>query len=108
MRPIQAAWNTCHDRFLAYAQRFDIVPVLGSNVPDPSTQLHILKRAKRSNGTHLGDVIPLSQIRAPVNLVPRFGITTDSRLTAHDSLEHCLEFWLNKYWNKQFFFFLST
>ncbi|KAG1879921.1 hypothetical protein F4604DRAFT_1880050 [Suillus subluteus] len=91
MRPIQTAGNTCHNHFLTYAQCFDIVPVLGSNAPDPSTQLHILKRAK-----------------APVNLVPRFGITADSRLTAHNSLEHCSEFWLNKYWDKQLFFSLST
>lgn len=103
MRPMGGGACQWHDRFLVYASRFDVVPVL-----DLATQLHILKRAKRSNGTRLGDIIPLSQIRAPVSLVPRFGIAADNRLTAHNSLEHCSEFWLNKYWNKQLFFSLTT
>ncbi|KAG2122771.1 hypothetical protein DEU56DRAFT_873558 [Suillus clintonianus] len=103
MRPMGGGACQWRDHFLVYASRFDVVPVL-----DLATQLHILKRAKRSNGTRLGDVIPLSQIRAPVSLVPRFGIAADNRLTAHNSMEHCLEFWLNKYWNKQLFFSLTT
>ncbi|KAG1899632.1 uncharacterized protein F5891DRAFT_953478 [Suillus fuscotomentosus] len=62
------------DRFLVYVHRFDIVPQSsGTNDREPSTQLHLLKRAKRSNGTWVGDIIPVMQLRSPVNLVPRFG-----------------------------------
>jgi hypothetical protein len=105
MRPIgksgtQWSWQ---DRFLTYVQRLDL-----SNDRDANTQLHLLKRAKRSNGDRMGDIIPLSQLRAPVNLVPRFGVIADKRLTAHNSMEHAAEFWLNEFWEKSTFFALSA
>ncbi|KAG1876909.1 hypothetical protein C8R48DRAFT_768476 [Suillus tomentosus] len=96
----QWSWQ---DRFLTYVQRFDL-----SNDRDANTQLHLLKRAKHSNGDRMGDIIPLSQLRAPVNLVPRFGVVADKRLTAHNSMEHAAEFWLNEFWEKSTFFALSA
>ncbi|KAG2125087.1 hypothetical protein DEU56DRAFT_744061 [Suillus clintonianus] len=90
------------NQYLTYVQRFDI-----SSECDPTTQLHTLKRAKRSNGTRMGDIIPVSQLRAPVHLVPRFGATADTRLTAYNSMEHATEFWLNYFWDKHSFFALS-
>ncbi|KAG1881763.1 hypothetical protein C8R48DRAFT_550766, partial [Suillus tomentosus] len=100
MRPIgksstQWSWK---DQFLTYVQRFDIL-----NDRDPTTQLHLLKRAKRSNGNRMGDVIPVSQMRAPINLIPRFGAIADVRLTAYNSMEHAAEFWLNEFWDKTTF-----
>ncbi|KAG1785087.1 uncharacterized protein HD556DRAFT_1451053 [Suillus plorans] len=105
MRPIgksgtQWSWQ---DRFLTYVQCFDL-----SNDCDANTQLHLLKRAKRSNGDRMGDIIPLSQLRAPINLVPCFGVAVDKRLTAHNSMEHAAEFWLNEFWEKSTFFALSA
>ena len=105
MRPIgksgtRWSWN---DRFITYVQRFDV-----SNDRNPITQLRLLKRVKRSDGTRMGDVIPVSQLRAPVNLVPRFGATADARLTAYNSMEHASEFWLNHFWDKNTFFPLSV
>ncbi|KAG0707629.1 hypothetical protein DFH29DRAFT_979895 [Suillus ampliporus] len=94
------------DRFLAYVYRFNIV-LQGGSDREPSTQLHVLKRAKHSNGTRVGDIVPVSQLRAPVNLVPRFGASADNRLTPYNSMEHASEFWLNKYWDKNTFFPLS-
>ncbi|KAG2131358.1 hypothetical protein DEU56DRAFT_814105 [Suillus clintonianus] len=55
----------------------------------------------------MGDIIPVSQLRAPVHLVPRFGATADTRLTAYNSMEHAREFWLNYFWDKHSFFALS-
>ncbi|KIK35463.1 hypothetical protein CY34DRAFT_26607 [Suillus luteus UH-Slu-Lm8-n1] len=49
----------------------------------------------------MGDVIPLSQLRVPINLVPRFGATADKHLTVYNSMEHAIEFWLNEYWEKK-------
>ncbi|KAG2122736.1 hypothetical protein DEU56DRAFT_745840 [Suillus clintonianus] len=105
MRPIgksgtQWPWK---DQFLTYVQRFDLL-----SDRDPITQLHLLKRAKRSNGNRMGDVIPVSQLRAPVNLIPRFGAAADKRLTAYNSMEHAAEFWLNEFWEKSKFFALSA
>ncbi|KAG1859222.1 hypothetical protein F4604DRAFT_1684696 [Suillus subluteus] len=67
----------------------------------------IMKRAKRSNGTRMGDIIPVSQFRAPVHLIPHFGATADTHLTAYNSMEHAAEFWLNYFWDKHTFFALS-
>ncbi|KAI6003153.1 hypothetical protein EDD15DRAFT_2385610 [Pisolithus albus] len=94
------------DRFLSYVQRFDIVPQAGA-LRDPSTQVHILKRAMRSNGQRLGDVIAVSRIRAYANLIPRFGQCADARLTSFNSFEHCREFLLNKYFDKNSYYPLS-
>ncbi|KAG1844743.1 hypothetical protein C8R48DRAFT_617756 [Suillus tomentosus] len=93
------AWD---DQYLTYVQRFDI-----SSERNPTTQLHTVKRAKRSNGTRMGDIIPVSQFKAPVHLIPRFGTTADTRLTAYNSMEHATEFWLNYFWDKHTFFALS-
>ncbi|KAG1800625.1 hypothetical protein EV424DRAFT_1332024, partial [Suillus variegatus] len=96
------------DRFLVYVHRFDIVPQSsGTNDREPSTQLHLLKRAKHSNGTWVGDIIPVTQLRSPVNLFPRFGASADNRLTPYNSMEHASQFWLNKYWDKNTYLPLS-
>ncbi|KAF8425394.1 hypothetical protein L210DRAFT_3653181 [Boletus edulis BED1] len=88
------------NRFIAYVQRFDI----GA---EDVTQLPILKRAKRASGERLGDVVPLSQVRAFAHLIPRFGATADTRLTAYNSFEHSTEFYLNKYFDKNTYFALT-
>ncbi|KAG2153067.1 uncharacterized protein EDB93DRAFT_1239862 [Suillus bovinus] len=105
MRPIgksDTSWSW-KDQFLCYVQHFDISPDR-----DPTTQLHLLKRSKHSNGVRMGDVIPLSQLRVPINLVPRFGATADKCHTVYNSMEHAAEFWLNEYWEKNTFFALSA
>ncbi|KAG1843251.1 hypothetical protein C8R48DRAFT_678804 [Suillus tomentosus] len=42
----------------------------------------------------------MTQLRSPVNLVPRFGASADNRLTPYNSMEHGSQFWLKKYWDK--------
>ena len=104
MRPLgkpHQRWSWA-DRFLTYVQRFDII------CREPSTQMHVLKRAVRSGGQRLGDVIPVSQITAYANLIPRFGQHADSRLTSVNSTEHSREFYLNKYFDKNIYHILSA
>lgn len=100
-------------QFFTYAQRFDIIPqfpfISGSNQqkgrhPDPITGLFALKRAKRSNGTLLGGIIPLEQVRALVEVTPRFGKEADRRLAKGNSRQYCSEFWLDKYFTKELFY----
>ena len=99
------------DFLLAYAQHFDFVPQpapqspMLSNGPhvEPSTGMHLLKQAWQSNGSLLGDVIPLGHVRALLNLVPHFGTVADNHLTKETSLEHSSDFWLNKYFDKELF-----
>ena len=95
-------WN---DRFLAYIRRFDIVPQRGSE-RDLVTSMHVLQREKRASGEYLGDIIPLSQLQAPVNLVPQFGKTANQHLSSTNSVALSEEFWLNKCWNKDLFYAL--
>ncbi|KAG1897353.1 uncharacterized protein F5891DRAFT_1192062 [Suillus fuscotomentosus] len=80
---INTDWSW-EDRFLVYMYRFDGT----MSARDPATQLHSIRRAKHSNGTLVGDIIPLTQIKAPVNLIPHFGASADSHFTSQNSMEH--------------------
>lgn len=68
--------------------------------------MYASKRAVRSDGSRMGDVIPLMHMRSAAQLVPKFGATADPRLTMQTSLEYCTEFWLNKYELKETFWAL--
>jgi hypothetical protein len=78
--------------FFVYAQRSDIAPQLPPSgqgqsnqkgpYPEPSTGMHILKRARRTDGSIMGD------------LVPRFGKHAKRQSAV---LGYSSEFWLNKY-----------
>ncbi|KAJ7029159.1 hypothetical protein C8F04DRAFT_1212028 [Mycena alexandri] len=100
-------------KFLAYVQRFNIVPQTkldGSGkgpFPEPASGMYLLKRARRSDKSVMGDVIPLDRLRAQVELTPRFGKKADRRLSKETSLDLCDEFWLPKWFNKELFFALA-
>ncbi|KAG1733273.1 hypothetical protein EDB19DRAFT_1830994 [Suillus lakei] len=105
MRPVGKSnmdWSWI-DRFLIYVHCFDGT----TSARDPATRLHLIRRVKRSNGMLVGDIIPLTQIKAPVNLIPRFRASADNHLTSQNSMEHASEFWLNIFWDKNMFFPLS-
>ena len=100
-------------RFLAYVQRYDIVPQQNPTgtqhgmYPEPTTGLYLLKRAVRSTGDVLGDIIPLDQLRSLVDVAPRFGEEAGPGLTNTNSIVYAKEFWLNKYLDKELFYILS-
>ena len=94
--------------FAAYVQPFDIVPRSGPNNTCATTGMHVLKRAARANGERIGKVIPLTFIRSPAHLIPQFGCEAHPRLTRSSSYELSNEFWLNKYWSKEFYYALSS
>lgn len=77
-------------------------------VPEPSTNMYVLKRSLRADGIRMGDIIPLSHIRAAVDLVPRFMETADPRLTKESSLEYASEFLLNHFFDRQLYYSLAT
>ncbi|KAJ6459425.1 hypothetical protein DFH09DRAFT_1500056, partial [Mycena vulgaris] len=65
------------NKFLAYVQRFDIVNPAGSvggPRPDSDMGMYRVRRAWRTNGIVMGDIIPLDQLRAHVELTPQFGL----------------------------------
>ena len=98
--------------FLLYAQQFDIVPQTTttpptrSAIPNPTTGLYILKRALHADRSRIGDIIPLTHCRMPIQLVPCFGAKADVRLTSRNSMEWSQEFFLNAYFNKDIFQYL--
>ncbi|KAJ7703454.1 hypothetical protein B0H16DRAFT_1347131 [Mycena metata] len=99
--------------FLAYVERFNIIPQANpqgggkGRFPEPATGMYLVKRARRSDGSAMGDIIPLDRIRAPVELTPRFGKVADKRLSKETSLDVWDEFWLPRWFNKELFFALS-
>jgi hypothetical protein len=112
-RGLQPALGT--DIFLVYLQRFDIIPQINPRFsgtkgpfPDPVTTMYSVRRAKRSDGSVMGDVVPLHQLRTVVDLVPCFGEMADPRLTKENVLEYSKDFWVNKYFTKEIFFALYS
>ncbi|KIM63485.1 hypothetical protein SCLCIDRAFT_117036 [Scleroderma citrinum Foug A] len=85
------------DIFLAYVQ------CLNATVDN----MYALKCAIQNNGTCVGEVIPLCYIRSPAHTIPHFRKEANPWLTLHTSYESSNEFWLNKYWSKEFFYTLS-
>ncbi|TFK70651.1 hypothetical protein BDN72DRAFT_896229 [Pluteus cervinus] len=104
------------EAFVVYARRFDIVPQVNPEVsqttvrgpyPEPDTSLYVLRRALGSGGVPTGDIVPLIQLRASVNLIPRFGPKADVRVTRETSLAYYSDFYLNKYFTKELFYAFS-
>jgi len=100
--------------YLMYAERFEIIPQPTSYsstsrgiCPDPVTGQYVMKRSTRANGTRIGDVIPLLQARIPAPLVPRYGVQADPKLTSRNSLEYSTEFYLNHFFDKELYYFIS-
>ncbi|KAI6001429.1 hypothetical protein EDD15DRAFT_2158658 [Pisolithus albus] len=102
-RGLRLVWD---DRLLVYVRRFDIVPQRQADV-DLATGLHVLKRATRASGEFLGDVLPLDQIKSYAHLVPRFGEAADNRFTSTNGFHSAQSFWLNRYFDKEFYYALS-
>ncbi|KAF8178181.1 hypothetical protein K438DRAFT_1485170, partial [Mycena galopus ATCC 62051] len=83
--------------FLAYVQRFDM------GLVDPASGMVRLRRSTRADLSPKGDIIPLHHVRVPVEISPRFGKTADRRLKKETSLDYSDEYWLSKWFNKEFF-----
>jgi hypothetical protein len=105
------------DQFLTYVRRFDIVPQVNPSFsgsrfsgpyPEALSSLYLVKRAKRTNNEFVGDILPVSQVRELVELIPRFGEKADRRFTKFNSLQTNIEFWLNKYFTKEAYLALDS
>jgi hypothetical protein len=101
---------TTRPLYLAYVERFDVVPQThlprGSRLaPDPIHGMYVLRRAFRSDGSPMGGIIPLYHLRMPVNLIPRFGAKASAHLTSRTSFDNSRTFFLNHYFDKEDFSF---
>ena len=95
------------DYFAAYVQRFNVVRQGNPGNVHPYNGMHLLRRATKSCGVRIGGVIPISCIRSPAHLIPNFGKEAHSRLTRESSYELLDDFWLNRYWSKEFYYAMS-
>jgi len=95
------------DTFFAYVQRFHVTTPPPSNTTDSATGMHILKRVVTNDGTRVSKIIPLHYICSPAHVIPRFGKEANPHLASHTCYDLSSEFWLNKYWNKEFYYVLS-
>ncbi|KAI6037268.1 hypothetical protein BKA83DRAFT_4120792 [Pisolithus microcarpus] len=102
-RGLQLVWD---DHLLVCVQRFDMVPQQQADV-DLATRLHVLKRATHALGEFLGDIFPLDQIKSYAHLVPCFGEAADNRFMSTHSFHSAQSFWLNSYFDKEFYYALS-
>lgn len=103
--------HTTHPLYLAYVQRFDIIPQLHlprgqRSAPDPIRGMYTLRRAYRSDGFPMGAVIPLYHLHRPIQLIPRFGVNADPALTSQTSFDTSGVFFLNHYFDKEDFFYM--
>ncbi|KAI5982220.1 hypothetical protein EDD15DRAFT_2391380 [Pisolithus albus] len=107
---LRMIFRPLHSELLAaYVQRFDIVAQQGNtNNCNTGTGMYLVRWAVRSNGSRIGDVLPITLIRSPAHLIPHFGKEAHSRLTSQTSYELSSNFWLNKYWSKEFYYALSS
>ena len=105
---LQIIFHLLHsDLFVVYVQHFHVTPQSNPANVSTVTGMHLLKRTIRANGRRIGEVIPLTLIPSPAHLIPHFGPKAHSCLTKLSSYELNTEFWLNKYWSKEFYFVLS-
>ncbi|KAG6369928.1 hypothetical protein JVT61DRAFT_13312 [Boletus reticuloceps] len=87
------------------AEYLDIVTQANGSVVEPSSGLHILKRATLASGAPFGEIFPLDQLRSDCNLAPRFdGAQVDSRLSCYNSIHSSPTMFLNKYIDKDFYY----
>lgn len=99
MRPMprRSARISWGDQYLCYVQCLNVGAI------DPTTEMHILKRARHADGSPVGNIVPLRQLRAFVSVIPRLGDVADPRLTKATSMHYSQSFFLNKYFDKNFY-----
>ncbi|KAJ3818244.1 hypothetical protein F5880DRAFT_1491700 [Lentinula raphanica] len=110
------------DEFLAYCERFDVVnqpapPPQYADIPcyqawkpyypDYFSGCYVLRKALRANGEPFGDIIPISQFRAQVDVTPRLRGAADSRLTRSNVMAYASDYLLNKFWEKELWYALE-
>ena len=59
------------------------------------------------NGHDFSEVFLLDQLRSYAHITPRFGAVADNRLTDSNSIFSSESFFLNKYFDKDFFYAVS-
>jgi hypothetical protein len=71
--------------------------------PAPHVDMFVLNCHLRSNGSQMGDIFQLTDIREVVELVPQFGSKVDNQLNCNNLLDIPDTFYLNNFTGKENF-----
>jgi hypothetical protein len=71
--------------------------------PAPHVDMFVLNCHLRSNGSQMGDIFQLTDIREVVELVPQFGSKVDNQLNCNNLLDIPDTFYLNNFTGKDNF-----
>lgn len=87
------------EKYLVYAQRFDIEKRPRQKGPDELTGMWPLLRCRRSDSTRVGGVVPLKSIRCAIDVEPNIPPPgqIDETWNQYTSLERAKKFWMNKW-----------
>ncbi|KAG2046045.1 hypothetical protein BDR06DRAFT_977766 [Suillus hirtellus] len=96
----QGSHITWQDQYLCYVHRLKVGAV------HPTAGMHVLKHAKHRDGTPVGNIVPLKQMRTFISIIPELGAAVDMQLTKETSAHYSSSFFLNKYFNKQLYYAL--
>ena len=94
------------DHFLMYTQCLDIV-AQGNGSVERAMGLHVLNRATCASDSPLGKVFPLDQLHSYAHIIPHFGQKADNWLRSNKCVHSLQTFFLNKYFDKDFFYAIN-
>jgi len=86
----------------------------GVLLEEPNVDMYLLKWHFRSAPSHvhervqMGDVIPLTDILYPVDIIPVFGQNRDRHINSSNALEICNSFYLNNFLSKDLYHVLLS
>ncbi|KAJ3834633.1 hypothetical protein F5878DRAFT_644968 [Lentinula raphanica] len=100
------------DEFLAYCESPRPRPAMPTSLATRHGSLairtiiqgpgcYVLRKAVRANGQPFGDVIPVSQFRAQIDVTPRHKGAADPHLTCSNVMVYATDYLLNKFWEKE-------
>ena len=86
--------------YLAYVEWFTGL----ADGPDPVHGMYRVKRKTHwSTGKRVSSVIPLSDVRRSVQLLPRFGSSAPQDWNSDNVLERCTKFYVNSFLDRHFY-----
>lgn len=81
----------------------------GGRLEEQDVDMYLLRRQFRSQPRiRMGDIIPLTDIARAVDIVPVFGARKDPQITANNSLDLPMDFYLNCFSDKDIYHTLLT
>lgn len=73
------------------------------HIPDLNINMYRVTRHLRDDGSRMGDIIELTDIWRPIQLVPRFGPVCPPEWNCDNAVELAKEFYVNQFWDKQIY-----